>query len=156
VPVLPTATMVSSGVADVRDDYSAQLGGPDLAAQVDDAWTGLTPAERSRTVVLADGYGSAGAVRRFGRGDGGEAPPVISPALTNRYWPAPPEARTADAILAVGVAGRWLSDHCTDQRRIATVGNRWDVENDLSGSPIVWCELAAGLTVAGARDDLAG
>ena len=157
VPVLPTATMVSSGVADVRDDYPAQLGGPDLAAQVDEAWVaGLSPAERSRTVVLADDYGSAGAVRRFGRGDGGEAPPVISPALTNRYWPAPAEARTADAVLTIGVEDDWLTAHCTDERRIATVGNRWDVENDLRGGPIVWCELPAGLTVGEARDDLAG
>ena len=156
VPVLPTATMVSSGVADVRDDYSAQLGGPDLAAQVDDAWAGLSPAERSRTVVLADDYGSAGAVRRFGRGDGGEAPPVVSSALTNRYWPVPPEARRADAVLAIGVEDRWLSGHCTDERRIAAVRNRWGVENDLSGSPIVWCELPPGLTVVEARADLAG
>ena len=54
---------------------------------------GLALTSISMTVVLADDYGSAGAVRRFGRGDAGEAPPVVSPALTNRYWPAPPEPR---------------------------------------------------------------
>jgi hypothetical protein len=156
VPVLPTATMVSSGVADVRDDYTAQLGGPELAAQVDDAWAGLTPAERSRTVVLADDYGSAGAVRRWGRGHRGEAPPVISAGLTNRYWPAPDEAEGADAVLAIGVEQDWLSGRCTDVRRIAAVRNHWDVENDLTENAIVWCELPAGLTVTEARDDLAG
>jgi 4-amino-4-deoxy-L-arabinose transferase-like glycosyltransferase len=156
VPVLPTSTMISSGVADVREDYTAQLGGPDLAAQVDDAWAGLTRAERSRTVVLTDDYGSAGAVRRFGRADDGEAPPIISAGLTNRYWAAPPEARDADAVLAIGVEQDWLSSRCTEVRRIAPVRNRWDVENDLTENAIVWCELRDGLTVTEARDDLAG
>jgi 4-amino-4-deoxy-L-arabinose transferase-like glycosyltransferase len=155
VPVLPTATMVSLGLAEVRDDYAAELGWHELAADIDRAWAGLSPDERSRTVVLAGDYGSAGAIRRFGRGDGGQAPPVLSPALTNRYWPAPASAHGATAVLVVDVDADELAGRCADLRRLGTVRNRWDVENEQWGVAVSWCRLRPGLDAVELRDALA-
>jgi 4-amino-4-deoxy-L-arabinose transferase-like glycosyltransferase len=155
VPVLPTATMVSVGLADVRDDYAAQLGWHELAADVDRAWAGLSPDERSRTIVLAGDYAPAGAIRRFGRGDDGQAPPVISTALTNRYWPAPAPARGADAVLAVEVDEDRLAGRCAELRRLGSVRNRWDVPNEHWGAPMTWCRLRPGTDAVELRDELA-
>lgn len=154
LPILPTSTMVSLGLADLRDDYANQVGWEELAGDVDRAWGGLTGAERERALVVTDDYASAGAVRRFGRADAGEAPPVVSAHLTNRYWPVPAEALDARIVVAVGLPTGWLARHCADRTRIATVRNRWNVENEAAGTAVVRCDLRPGITASDLRDDL--
>ena len=150
-PFLPTATMVRAGLPSVRDDYAAELGWPELAATTDSVWDDLSPAEQDRTVVLAGSYGSAGALVRFSHHPD---LPVVSGHLTHRDWALPDRADRADRALVVGFDPRPLQGICRGPvRTLARVTNRWGVDNEEAGRPVLECELDASVAVV--RDRLA-
>ena len=152
-PALPTATMVDLGLHEVRDDYAEELGWPELAATVDEEWAALDPTLRTRTVVIASNYGEAGALTRFGSHEEKEMV-VVSGHLTHRLWPLHDEAGQADHALLVGYQRASLADLCAAQPvRVATITNRWGVENEEAGRGVWRCDLEA--TVAELRPRLA-
>lgn len=151
LPVLPTAAMVDLGLHEVRDDYAEQIGWPELAATVDAEWTDLSDAEQARTTVVAGNYGEAGAIARFTRHDDLI---VVSGHLTHRLWPVSDHAAQADRALIVGYGRAGADDLCaTAPRRVATIANRWGVDNEEAGAPVWHCSLRAPLGEL--RDDLA-
>ena len=69
LPVLPTSTMVDLGLPDVRDDYGAQLGWPDVAATVGAEWRSLArrpsgPRPRSWPAAMRSPARSSGSADR--------------------------------------------------------------------------------------------
>lgn len=138
-PFLPTATMVDLGLDQLRDDYAEEIGWPELAATVDAEWAALPAPVRARTVVVASNYGVAGAIERFGAHDDLE---VVSDHLQHRYWSPSDRAAAADHALLVGFGADAADALCaTDPERVATVTNRWGVDNEEAGGPVWRCRL---------------
>jgi hypothetical protein len=152
LPVLPTSTMVDLGLADVRDDYGAQLGWPDVAATVGAEWRTRPAAERADTAIVAGSYAFAGAIERFG--GPWDLPTPVSGHLSWRYWTPPPRTLAATRAIVVGLPEAFVSRHCAAHRRLGTVDNRWQVDNEERGAAIWSCALPG--TVADLRPALAG
>jgi hypothetical protein len=62
LPILPPASLESSGILDLNKESGEQIGWPELAAAVDDAASGLAPEERAHAAIITQNYGEAGAI----------------------------------------------------------------------------------------------
>ena len=150
LPVLPTSTMVDLGLTDMRDDYGAQLGWPEVAATVGAEWQSLPASARAETAIVAGSYGFAGAIERFG--GSWDLPSPVSGHLTWRYWAPAPRTLAATRAIVVGLPEAFVARHCAAHRRIATVDNRWGVDNEERGTAIWSCSLPG--TIGDLRPEL--
>lgn len=140
VPILPTRQLVSTGTWD-RSFWKDELGWHELVAQTATAWRSRTPAERAAAAIVAGNYGVAGALSLFGPAAG--LPTPVSGHLSFQYWhPAKMPQRT---VLLVGFDRGDALRRCASARVLAVVDNRWHVDNEERGRPIVWCRLRAPL-----------
>ncbi|KAA2257590.1 glycosyltransferase family 39 protein [Solihabitans fulvus] len=87
---------------------------PALTDAVADTYRGLDPAERSDAVVVADDYGRAGALDRFGPERG--LPPVYSGSRGYWYFGTPPER--IDTVVYVGPLPEALRRECENTRLV--------------------------------------
>jgi hypothetical protein len=140
VPVLPIRQLVSTGTWD-RSFWKDEIGWHELVAQTATAWRSRTPAERASAAIVAGNYGVAGALSLFGPAAGLPAP--VSGHLSFQYWrPARMPQRT---VLLVGFDRADALGRCAQATVLAVVDNRWHVDNEERGRPIVWCRLRAPL-----------
>jgi 4-amino-4-deoxy-L-arabinose transferase-like glycosyltransferase len=140
LPILPARTMGATFIPDLYKETAEQVGWPELVATVEQVASGLTPAERSRAIVVTANYGQAGAVDLLG---GDAMPPVYSGHNSYADWGPPPEDR--DVILLVGFwdmtwRGR-IGGQCEHAARIS---NEADVENDEWGAGVWICRGQTG------------
>lgn len=75
-------------------DYADMHGWPELASTVRDVYVKLSPAERSRAVVVASNYGEASAIAFF-------APDVPVVSGHNQFWLWGPPAYDPDVVIDV-------------------------------------------------------
>ena len=95
------------------------------------------PAERAHAAILAQNYGEAGALARFGPSLG--LPQPLSGHLSWQYWrPARLPQRT---VLTVGYDPGTLRGMCTSYRRLATIENPYNLDNEERGRIIAVCRL---------------
>ncbi len=140
LPVLPRGEAISLGVVDVRDDYAAELGWPQVAADVARAWHAVPVGQRADTVVVAGNYGVAGAIGRFGPTRGVDAP-IVSGHVSWATWPVPAEARGDRLALAVGVGPGPAPTWCGDARPVGHITGVAGVDTEERGWPIWSCHL---------------
>ena len=100
--------------------------------------------DQIETTILAGNYGEAGAIDRYGPGDG--LPPVFSGANNFWYW-GPPPARDRSAI-AINVDPALLRRLFTTVRQVAVFHNGLGVSDDEQGAVIY---RATGLRTSWAR-----
>ena len=74
-------------IYELTGDLHGMFGWPERVDAVVEVWRRLPPAERERTMLLAGGYGTAGAIDLFGRARG--LPPAVSFAKTYWMWGYP-------------------------------------------------------------------
>jgi Dolichyl-phosphate-mannose-protein mannosyltransferase len=140
VPILPTRQLVSTGTWD-KSFWKDELGWHELVAQTARAWSSRTPAERADGAIVAGNYGVAGALSLFGPAAGLPAP--VSGHLSFQYWH--PAAMPQRAVLLVGFERADALRRCAQATVLAVAGNRWNVDNEERGRPLVWCRLRAPL-----------
>jgi 4-amino-4-deoxy-L-arabinose transferase-like glycosyltransferase len=140
LPVRTTAGMIQSGVWE-DSFYKDEIGWPELTAQTARAWRSLPPAERRHAAILAQNYGEAGALAYYGPARG--LPPPLSGHLSWQYWR--PEALPQRTLVTVGVDPFTLRELCTTFHRVATIENRWRLDNEERGRTIDVCRLARPL-----------
>ncbi len=140
VPVLPTRQLVSTGTWN-RSFWKDEIGWHELVAQTATAWRSRTPAERAAGAIVAGNYGVAGALSLFGPAAGLPAP--LSGHLSFQYWH--PRRMPERAVLLVGFGEGDAQAHCAQATVLAVVDNRWHIDNEERGRPIVWCRLRAPL-----------
>ncbi len=95
ITMMPIAPINSAGwrlTSRIHDNFTEQIGWPELAATVAEIYRALPEAEKAHTAILAGNYGEAGGINLYGRRLG--LPEVISGI--NTYWwrgygPEPPE-----------------------------------------------------------------
>jgi 4-amino-4-deoxy-L-arabinose transferase-like glycosyltransferase len=136
LPVRTTAGMIQSGLWE-DSFYKDEIGWPELTAQTARAWRSLAPAERRRAAILAQNYGEAGALAYYGPALG--LPPPLSGHLSWQYWR--PDALPQRTLVTVGVDPSVLRTLCTTFRRVATIENRWRLDNEERGRTIDVCRL---------------
>lgn len=141
VPVLPRRLAVSSGVVDIRDDYAAELGWPEMARQMASIVRSLPAGQRADTVIVAGNYGVAGALVRFGPSRGLKAP-VISGHLSWGYWSLPVAATGDRNALAVGVGAGPAPSWCGHPRQVGRTRGRPHVDTGEKDWPIWSCRLS--------------
>jgi Dolichyl-phosphate-mannose-protein mannosyltransferase len=135
VPLVATASLHSSGLDKLRQDFADTVGWPELSAQVDAAFSAL-PAERGgSTAILAANYGEAGAIDIYGLGRG--APQALSPQLSFWYWK--PDHVSATTLLTVGYSPGDLGFLCGHVARVGMVVIPDAVDNQEQGTPILVC-----------------
>jgi hypothetical protein len=136
VPVRSTAGMIDSGLW--KDSfYKDEIGWPELVDQTARAWRSLPAAERAHAAILAGNYGEAGAIAHFGPPLG--LPPPLSGHLSWQYWRGPRLPQRV--VLTVGYDLADLRSLCTSVRTLATIDNRWHLENEERGRIIALCHL---------------
>ena len=140
VPVLTTRLLVSTGTWD-RSFWKDEIGWHELVAQTATAWRSRTPAERSAGAIVAGNYGVAGALSLYGPAAG--LPTPVSGHLSFQYWhPAKLRQRT---VLLVGFDREDALRRCAHATVLGVVDNRWHIDNEERGRPILWCRLRAPL-----------
>jgi Dolichyl-phosphate-mannose-protein mannosyltransferase len=82
LPIAPVNSKLWKITAEVHDDFSEQVGWPELVETVARIYGGLPQAERARTAILVGNYGEAGAIDLYGPAYG--LPHAISGI--NSYW----------------------------------------------------------------------
>jgi hypothetical protein len=140
VPILPTRQLVSTGTWD-KSFWKDEIGWHELVAQTAAAWRSRTPAERADGAIVAGNYGVAGALSLFGPAAGLPAP--VSGHLSFQYWH--PATMPQRAVLLVGFDQDGARQRCAHATVLAVVDNRWHINNEERGRPIVWCRLRAPL-----------
>ncbi|HZQ65032.1 MAG TPA: glycosyltransferase family 39 protein [Gaiellaceae bacterium] len=140
VPVRGTTSMIASGVWK-QSFYKDELGWPELADQTAHAWRSLTVSERAHGAIVAGNYGEASALELYGHARG--LPPVLSGHLSWQYWR--PRALPQRFVLFVGYEPSNLRALCRSWRPLATVDNRWHLDNEERGRTIAACRLGRPL-----------
>jgi hypothetical protein len=140
VPVLPTRQLISTGTWD-RSFWKDEIGWRELTAQTAAAWRSRTPAERAGGAIVAGNYGVAGALSLYGPRAG--LPTPLSGHLSFQYWH--PERMPERAVLLVGFGRNDALSRCSHATVLGTVENRWHIDNEERGRPIVWCRLRSSL-----------
>jgi hypothetical protein len=138
LPVLPAATLARVPVQKINYDLGEEIGWPSQVTLVSQVWHGLPAKERSRAIVLANNYGEAGALDRYGPGFG--LPQAYSGANSFWSWGPPPEADTVAVV--VGMRPAFLHRWFTSVRLVAVYHNGLNVADDEEGTEIY---VATGL-----------
>ena len=128
-PALLPIAPVPSGV------FYDEIGWPEFANQVKQAYDGVSPDQRANTMVLAHYYQEAAAIDFYGPGVG--LPGAISPHLSYWYW-APPrmDPQTVVMVNFTLDEGNRLFTECS---QVGTVTNSQGVQNNQWGAPILVC-----------------
>ena len=126
LPVLPESVVARSPIPVVDIETRDSMGWPDLARQI-----AAVAAEFPSAVVLAQDYGEAGALARYG------VPQVFSGHNELATW-LPPS--TATTVVAVGIPADVLAPAFAQCRTVGEVELGPDVTNQAQHDPIVVCE----------------
>ena len=138
LPVLPAAALHTVPMQKINYDLGEEIAWPKQVAQVTSIYDGLPAQVRAHTTILTGNYGEAGAIERYGPGDG--LPEAYSGA--NNFWLwGPPPASDTDAI-AVNVWLPLLRAEFANVRLVGTFSNGLGVSDDEQGVPIY---VATGL-----------
>jgi len=135
LPVLPADHL--DLVNAVNQEQGEQVGWPELAAQVADAWERIPAAERDRAVLFVTNYGEAGALRRYA--DEHDLPPAYTGHMSFADWGGPPDTKDGPVLL-VHVPEAPIERFFTGCRQVGEVDNGHDLDNDEQGAVIALCD----------------
>jgi Dolichyl-phosphate-mannose-protein mannosyltransferase len=130
--VLPARVLATVPLQKINYDLAESIGWPQQVALVAREYHALPPGQRADTTILAGNYGEAGALGRYGPGDG--LPTAFSGANNFWYW-GPPPARDRSAI-AINVDPALLRRLFTTVRPAAVFRNGLGVSDDEQGAVI--------------------
>ncbi|MEP6975787.1 MAG: glycosyltransferase family 39 protein [Spartobacteria bacterium] len=129
VTMMPLAPINSTGwrlTSKIHDNFTEQIGWPELAATVAGIYDALPAEEKTRTAILAGNYGEAGAINLYGRPRG--LPEVISGI--NTYWWRGYGTRPPDVVILVGFS-RSTAERFFDRVELAgQITNSLGVQNE--------------------------
>jgi 4-amino-4-deoxy-L-arabinose transferase-like glycosyltransferase len=137
LPLLPVTVLGHTPIPAINQGTRDQIGWPTYIATLRSVYSGLSPSDQARAVVLTGNYGEAGAVDRYFP----EGPTVYSGH--NELWTygPPPQDRTVAVV--------WTEDSTPgagfascDKR--ATMDNGVGVDNEEQGSTVWVCRDPVG------------
>ena len=144
LPVLPARVLHTIPLQKINYDLGEEISWPSLVALVAREYQARPTAQRARITILTGNYGEAGAIERYGPGDG--LPQAYSGANNFWLWGPPPAADTA--AIAVNFDPGLLRREFAHVRQIATFWNGLGIDDDEQGVPVY---LATGLKTTWAK-----
>ena len=144
LPVLPARVLHTVPLQKINYDLGEEIAWPRFVALVARHYEAVPAVQRARTTILAGNYGEAGAIDRYGPGDG--LPQAYSGANNFWLWGPPPAADSA--AIAVNVDPALLRREFAHVRLVATFWNGLGVDDDEQGVPVY---LATGLRTSWSR-----
>ncbi|MET7379792.1 glycosyltransferase family 39 protein [Streptomyces sp. NPDC005526] len=135
LPVLPPQALAVT--AAINKEQGEQIGWPELADAVADAWSDIPAGARDRAVILTQNYGEAGALDHFGPRLGLPAP--YSAHMSFADWGPPPDSADGPVLLIRQEQAEGLERHFTGCRPVGRVDNGQDVDNEEQHAAIVLC-----------------
>jgi 4-amino-4-deoxy-L-arabinose transferase-like glycosyltransferase len=130
LPILPPASLASSGILDINKESGEQIGWPELATAVDEAVAGLSNDERAHAAIITANYGEAGAIELLLANH----PPVFSGHNSYADW-----GRPADDTKVVILVGQGPAPGVGDCQASSYIDNEFGIPNDEQGMPIAVC-----------------
>lgn len=142
LPLLPASVLALSPVPLLNPAVGDQVGWPRYVAQVAEVVDALPPGQRARTVLVAENYGEAGALDRYGPDL--DLPPVVSGHNALHELARPAEGATTAVVLVQGHGQGHVSEEllrrsfgsCTLEARL---DNGVGVANEEQGTAVVVC-----------------
>ena len=129
VTMMPIAPINSAGwrlTSGIHDNFSEQIGWPELAQTVAEIYHALPAAEKSHTAILAGNYGEAGGINLYGRQY--QLPEVISGI--NTYWWRGYGSQPPAVVILVGFS-RKSAERFAEQVTLAGhITNPYGVRNE--------------------------
>jgi len=135
LPVLPARD--ADPVVAVNEDIGETIGWPELARAVARVYRRLP--DTAHAVVLANNYGEAGAIDRFGPRLG--LPRAYSGHNAYGDWGPPPDDATGP-VIAIAPHARMLAVHLRDCTVAARITNAAGIDNDERGAEVSVCRGA--------------
>ncbi len=126
LPLAPINSPLWRLTSKIHDNFTEQIGWPELTQTVAGIYDKLPKAEKSHAAILAGNYGEAGAIDLYGRAY--DLPEVI--CGTNTYWWRGYGAKPPEVVILVGFS-RKDAEWIADQVELAGhVTNRYGVLNE--------------------------
>ncbi|WP_026162434.1 ArnT family glycosyltransferase [Kribbella catacumbae] len=135
LPVLPASAV--NFVIPVNKEQGEQIGWPELAASVAQAWQQIPEAQRARAVIFAGNYGEAGALTKYGPAYGLPAP--YSGHMSFHDWPHPADMQDGPVLLVEQQRSPGYENHFTNCTQVGTVDNGISIDNEEQGTALVLC-----------------
>jgi hypothetical protein len=129
VTIMPIAPINSWGwrlTSRLHDNFTEQIGWPELAQTVARIYAALPKAEKSHAAILAGNYGEAGAINLYGLPYG--LPEVISGI--NTYWWRGYGAQSPEVVILVGFSRKSAGRFANDVELAGHVTNPYGVRNE--------------------------
>ncbi|SDS08421.1 Dolichyl-phosphate-mannose-protein mannosyltransferase [Nocardioides scoriae] len=140
LPVVPLAWLSATPITTFNQVGQDQIGWPAHVARVAEVRDALPPAQRRRSVVVADNYGEAGALARYGPDHG--ITQVYSAHNELYYLGRPPESATVAVV--VGTSPSRLRGWFASCRIVAQLDNGLGIGNQEQDQPITVCRNPLG------------
>jgi hypothetical protein len=135
LPVVPTDALAGTPIVDINYDAGETVGWPAFVRTVAHVHRSLSSAERDHATVLAQNYGEAGAVDRYGPELG--LPRAYSGHNSYAEWGPPPESATV--AIVIGYDQSRLRTWFGSVEEAARIDNGLDLDNDEQDTPIWLC-----------------
>ena len=133
LPLVPATALDTTPIPAIYGESIAQVGWPELAAQVAQVAAALPAAQRTRAVIVTADYGQYSALTLLGRG----LPPVYSGHNSTWDWGRPADG-TGPVILVAFGSAQAAADF-EDCRVAATIDNGFGLSTQEQGQAIWDC-----------------
>lgn len=140
LPVVPLSHLGSTPVPTFNQMAQDQVGWPTYVQDVARTRSALPPREAASSVVIADNYGEAGAIARYGAEFGIER---VYSAQNELYFQARPPS-SANIAIVVGTRPAELRELFASCKVSGHLDNRLGVANQEQGAPISVCRHPIG------------
>jgi hypothetical protein len=126
LPIAPVNSGLWNVTTEVHDNFSEQIGWPELVETVAGIYAALPAAEKPQAGILAGNYGEAGAINLYGPAYG--LPEAISG--TNSYWLRGYGDPPPQTLIVVG-ASRDEAERYFERCELAgQITNRYNIQNE--------------------------
>jgi 4-amino-4-deoxy-L-arabinose transferase-like glycosyltransferase len=142
LPIVPLGSLGASGIGAINQTTRDQVGWPAYVHEVAAAYAALPAADRSHAAVIAENYGEAGAIDRYGPADG--LPSIVYSGQNQLYFYGPPPAADDIAMIVGADPGSRLASLFATCETADTLNNRVDVDNEEQGRVILVCRKPTG------------
>jgi 4-amino-4-deoxy-L-arabinose transferase-like glycosyltransferase len=133
LPIVPVAALHATPIPAIYGESIAQVGWPELAAQVAAVADALPAAQRSSAVIVTQTYGEYGALVLLGSG----LPPVFSGHNSTWDWGQPGD--DASPVILVAFDPDEATANFRDCRVAATIDNGDELDTQEQGAAIQVC-----------------